>query len=192
MSDLNIITDAIIAAAEAEAKKISEKAEKDCAEIIKAAEEKANIEAEKYLKESAEKVKNITEIAESGAIKLLATDLLRQKSEMISSLLTECKQEIYKMDDKSYNELLVRLLKKHAHKNDSGIISFNKKDKERLSDEMSEEIQKAGLKIDEEFCDILGGFVLKYDKIDENCSVEEIFRSQYEKATDYLNKELFG
>ena len=192
MSDLNIITDAIIAAAEAEAKKISEKAEKDCAEIIKAAEEKANIEAEKYLKESAEKVKNITEIAESGAIKLLATDLLRQKSEMISSLLTECKQEIYKMDDKSYNELLVRLLKKHAHKNDSGIISFNKKDKERLSDEMTEEIEKAGLKIDEGFCDILGGFILKYDKIDENCSVEEIFRGQTEKATDFLNKELFG
>ena len=96
------------------------------------------------------------------------------------------------MDDKSYNELLVRLLKKYAHKNDSGIISFNKKDKDRLSDAILSEIKNSGLTMDENAANIDGGFILRYDKIDENCSVEEIFRSQNEKATDYLNKELFG
>lgn len=191
MSNLSIITDAIIAAAEAQADEILQNAKNTASKIIEEAEETASFEAEKILKQSAEKIKNIKEISENAAVKYLATDLLRQKSEMISSLLLECEQKIYEMDDKKYNELLVRLLKKYAHKDACGVIFFNEKDKGRLCDETKAEIEKAGLKIDDKPCDIKGGFILKYDKIDENCSVEEIFRGQTEKATDFLNKELF-
>ena len=191
MPGLDIITDAILDNAKADRKAILKKAEEKKQEILKEAKKEAEIIVSEIKKEALKKTENIENSIKARAQQDLSKELLKKKSELIKDVLNEAKEHVYSMPDEEYNKLLLSLLSKYAKETKSGEISFCKKDKERISDEVKERIEALKLTLSFEDKNIKGGFVLKYGKVEENCSVEAIFHQNREKITDFLNKELF-
>lgn len=186
MSDLSIITNAILEKANEEAGLLIKEAEEKKMQIINEAKAKAEQEAEIIKLQGDVTISNIKEVSKSSAVQGVSRDLLKKKAELIKDVIKEAKEYIYAMNDDKYNELLMRLLERYAHKNESGKIAFCEKDKGRIK------IQKYNLETQDAPENIKGGFILKYGKIEENCSIEAIFRNENERITDFLNKELFG
>ena len=192
MSDLSIIINAILEKANEEAELLIKEAEEKKMQIIEEAKAKAKKEAELIKIQSDSQVENIKEVSKSSAVQGVSRDLLKKKAELIKELIKEAKDYIYAMNDDMYNELLIRLLNRYAHKNETGKIAFCEKDKVRINSAFVAEIKKYNLETEDSPENIKGGFILKYGNIEENCSIEAIFRNENERVTDFLNKELFG
>ncbi len=192
MSDLSIITDAILGNAKAEADALIKDAENKRLQIINEAREKAEKEAEAIITQAQAQVKNIEEVSKSKALQSVARDLLKKKTEFIKELINDAKDKIYAMNDEEYNELLIRLINRYAHKGEAGKIAFCEKDRKRISSEFLSEIEKNRLEIEECPEKIEGGFILIYGKIEEYCSIEAIFRNENDKVYDFLNRSVFG
>lgn len=192
MSGLNIITDAILDKARAEADEIIKAAEQKKAEIIEEAKVEASNKCKIISDEADLKIKNIEANAKSSSEQQLSRDLLKRKAVFIGEVANEAKEKVYSMTDEEYNEILMSLLKKFAKSEKAGEIAFCKKDKERISEALNTEIKNFNLEISAEDAKIKGGFILKYGRVEENCSIEAIFHDKQEDITDFLNKELFS
>lgn len=192
MSDLSMITDAVLKKAREEADNLIKEAEDKKNQMIAAAEKEAEKEAQLIKEQALSQVKNIEEVSKLTAKQIVARDLLKKKSELIKGITEDTKNKIYAMDDEEYNELLIRLLNRSAHKDEAGKIAFCEKDRKRINQKVLSEIEKNKLEIESNPEKIKGGFILKYGKIEENCSIEAIFRDENDKICDFLNKELFG
>lgn len=189
MGGLEKITGHIIDNAKAEADEIIKKAEAQAAEIRKsscderekrkaAAEEKIKAECEKHLQMSSGKDRQ-----EQRQI------LLAARSKAIEDIIAEAKERIKNAGREEYLPMLKRLLES-AVTDKSGEIIFSKHDKEMLDDDFIAEfknISKGLLKISDETADTDCGFVLRYGKIEINCSVDSIFEDRYNELTDLVN-----
>ena len=127
----------------------------------------------------------------SSAAQKNAQSKLAFKMEMICSVMEKAKQNFLDMENSLYIEKLSKLLDSRAVMGEKGEIVFNKKDKEKLTKEFKAKLDKAGLSLSEKDADIEGGFILIYGKVEENCSVEAIFRENYEELVDFIGKNLF-
>ena len=191
MPGLDIITDAILNKAKAEREAILNKAEEKKQEILNEAKKEAEIIVSEIKKEALKRTENIENSIKARVQQEISRELLKKKSDLIKDVLNEAKEHVYSMPDTEYNKLLLSLLSKYAKNTDKGEIVFSKNDKERISNEVKDKIEALNLKLSFNDENIRGGFVLKYGKVEENCSVEAIFHQNREKITDFLNKELF-
>ncbi len=192
MSGLNIITDAILEKARAEADEIIKAAEEKKSEIMAEVKVEASKKCKVILDEAELKIKNIEANAKSSSEQQLSRDLLKRKAAFIAEAANEAKEKVYSMNDEEYNNILINLLKKFARAGKTGEIVFCDKDKARISEALKVEIKNLNLEISAENVKIKGGFILKYGRVEENCSIEAIFHDKQEEITDFLNKELFS
>lgn len=191
MPGLDIITDAILNKAKADREAILNKADEKKQEILKEAKAEAESLVLEIKKESLKEIENIHNSIKARAEQELSRGILKKKTELISEVLNEAKEYVYAMPDEEYNKLLLSLLSKYAKQEKSGEISFCENDKQRVSAEVKNKIKALNLTISFEDKNIKRGFVLKYGKVEENCSIEAVFHQNCEKVTDFLNKELF-
>ena len=189
MGGLEKITEHIIENAKAEADVIIKNAEAQTDEIKRNAsverakrkalfEEKINAECEKYLQMSSGQDKQ-----EQRQI------LLSSRSQAIESIISEAKQRIKNAGKEEYISMFKKLLK-NAVTEKSGEILFSKHDKEMIDAETIGEIDtisKGLLKISHELAEADCGFILRYGKIEINCSVDSIFEDRYNELTDLVN-----
>lgn len=192
MTGLNVITDAILEKAEKEANKILENAKKAFDESIEEARLSAKKDEDSMILDAQEKAENIMRAAKSAAEQKLSLMMLKKKSEIIKTTRALAEKKIYEMDRNSYAKLLGSLLDKYAKENAGGEIVFSKTDIEDMPKLLSDKIKAAGLEISAVPGEFSGGFILKYGKIEENCTISAIFDDNSEKITDFLNKKLFG
>lgn len=191
MAGLDIITDAILDKAKAEAEAVLKQACDEKTRILEEAKSEALKITQEIEEESLKKIKNIEASFKAKAEQAVSRELLRKKSELIEQTLLAAKEVVYKMSDADYNKLLESLLSKYADNGKTGEILFSKKDKNRISDSLKEQIKKCGLELSACEAEIDAGFILRYNKVEENCSVEAIFHDKKEQVTDFLNKTLF-
>lgn len=191
MSDLNVITNAISEKAKAEAKQLIEEARDKGSSIV----EKAKANAEKEIEDMEQQIKaEIIEIEENSKIvasRRLEMDLQQKKEELIEELIEKTEKHIYEMSILEYNMLMIELLNKNAHKAKGGAIVFCEQDRLRINSDLLSEIKNKGIEISDFSENIKGGFILKYGRIEENCSIEAILKNKKEILVDFLNKELF-
>lgn len=191
MAELQVLTDKIRRAAEEKAAEILTMAKSEYDEMLADAKAEGDREKVRIAEEARKEAERITTRAISSAAQKNAQNKLAFKMEMICSVMEKAKQSFLGLENSLYIEKLSKLLDTRVQKGEKGEILFNKKDKEKLTKEFKAKLEKEGLILSEKNADIEGGFILVYGKVEENCSVEAIFRENYEELVDFIGKNLF-
>lgn len=191
MNGLDSIIDAIIEEAKQQASKNMQAAESEKAVLMSEAEEEfASLEKERK-SELAQKAEMIIERAKANNDQYLKQQLMQTKIKFIQEVINEASNEIKKMPPAEYFAAMEKLIISNAHKAD-GIISFNAKDIANMPNGFIENLKIDGGSItqDTQPADIDGGFIIRYGDIEENCSLESIFRFKYDRLCDIINEFL--
>lgn len=183
---MSYISDKFIA--EAEAIKLEAKEKYDAHMQETSIEAKSQYDA--YMEKANAESKVQLEMAEGSARQLQAREILKTKNEAVENVLADSKNKIMSMNDKAYEALLISLLKKY-HDEKNGEIIFSKSDEKRDLKLLEKEAKALGLELSDKRANINGGFILKYGKIEENCSIDAVFKEKREELTDYINSNLF-
>ncbi len=175
----------IIAEANEEAKAILIEARKQAqeaySEIIRNAEE-------------ASKKKNI--LAKSGAESITRNRYLEVRNAIINDIISAAYEEIEKMTDDEYFDMLRRLCIKYISPGEY-VMYLNSRDLSRLPEGFEDSVnavvyETATVYIKKDPIDIANGFILKGDGVEINCTLRAVFDENMDNLKDMLNVRLFG
>ncbi len=190
MAQINDITSYILEKLSNEADAIIKEAQaKHDEELSKAANE-ADIRSKALVENAHAEAEKKIEMAKASAKQIVSKEILKIKNEAVKNVLSGAKNSITASSDKDYEELLISLLKKY-HENKKGEIILSSIDENRSLDLLKKEAEALGLSVSKEKKAISGGFILKYGNIEENCSLDAVFKEKEEELTDYINSNLF-
>lgn len=190
MAQIEDITSYILDKYKAEAKAIEDDASAKYESLINESKKKAEAEYDFIIKDTAKKAEMKLAMAESAAGQIMSGEILRVKNQAAAGVMTKAKEKILAMPEKDYEAFLISLLKKYNENKDGEIILSNA-DKARELKLLKKEAEALGLAVAKERMDISGGFILKYGSIEQNCSIDAIFKEKKEVLTDYINANLF-
>ena len=191
MAELQVLTDKIRRAAEEKAAGILAQAKSERDKIFADAKATGDADAVRIAEEAKKEAERITTRAISAAAQKSAQQKLAFKMEMINSVMEKAKQSFLEAENSVYMARLIKLLDSRAQKGESGELLLNKKDKAAVNAEFTAKLKEFNLTLSEKDADIEGGFILVYGKVEENCSVEAIFRENYEELVDFIGENLF-
>ena len=123
-------------------------------------------------------------------------EILLFKNKSISDIISAAKAYIKNLPDDEYFSFILKMIEKFSFRK-SGEVIFSRHDFQRLPEGFEEKINllfngKFKLKISSNSLEKINlGFVLVYGKVEENCSIDSIFRSNFEKFSDLVSKVLF-
>ena len=197
MAGLDVIINQINTSSKERIDEIQKNSDAECSKIL----DEAKALAQKKQKDIDERVKrNVQDIqdrADSTAQLKKRQALLACKQELIASMIEKSKKYFYEMPDTEYFSALVSVVEKYAN-NGNGEVYLSDKDLKRVPADFENKINEAAkkkggsLKISKETRDIKGGFILKYDAVEENCSIAALFDNSYEILVDKLQEVLFS
>ncbi len=170
------------------------KAEYD-AEMEKARKE-ADTEVQKILARAKSQADDLIARADSAAALEERRMILTTKQSLISDAIAQAKKAFVDLPAEEYFTRILNLIAKNALPRE-GEICFSKKDFERLPKDFAAKLvaalpEGASLNVSKEDAKIDGGFVLKYNGLEQNLSVEEIFEELKDQMTDAAGKVLFS
>ena len=186
IQDIKAQTDAkideLMTVAREKADAVIAKAQEDSDKTVKEAQTKAE-------RESAQ----VVERAHSSAQLKQQKMILSKKQELIEQVMGKAKETILSQSDSDYFEMIKKMVSRFEL-TEPGVISFAKRDLDRLPSGLQESIKEAvgaDVQVSDKPADIDGGFVLSYGGIEENCSIDAIFRSEREGLQDCISDILF-
>ncbi len=190
MNGLDSIIDAIIEEAQQQASKNIQAAESEKAVLMSEAEEElATLEKER----KAQLLRNselVIERAEAASEQYIKQQLMITKMKFIDEVIDTASEKIKAMQPAEYFAAMEKLVASSAHKDD-GIIAFNSKDLAAMPKDFIEncnaKINGGSIKLDDKAAEIDGGFIIRYGDVEENCSLESIFRFKYDQLCDMIN-----
>lgn len=192
MGGLEKILKEISASAEAEAEEILTIANREAAEIkIQCEKDKLSL-AESLKKETQDACMRLSSASEATAASEARRIILAAKTNAINKTIEYLKEEIKNSED--YFDILLTLIKNNSEAKD-GIIYFNQKDLKRLPEGYAEKIQsvaKGNIAVSPSTVDLDAGFIIKYDKIEINCSINSLFEEKKNSLFDIINKSFMG
>lgn len=196
MAGIEKITEAIALDAEKKAAEIIETAKKEAEAIINNAKEECRIfsEEQKAVREKAEKIEDGRTASQKERV--LKLRILKEKQEIIESVLAKAKEKLLTKSDSDYTELLLTMVEKSAL-GEAGEVLLNKKDRSRVAADFikkaNEIAEKKGgsLTMSDDEADIDGGLILRYGRIEINSSIESVFDENREHLVDVVNKVLW-
>ena len=183
---------------------IKAQADAKAEELLTAAKEKADAviaeaqkDADKQMADAEEKARRdsdqVIERAHSSAQLRQQKMILEKKQELIEQVMDKAKETIRGLSDEDYFSMIEKMASRFSL-SEPGVIRFSKKDLDRLPAGFADKIRQAvggDGKVAEEPADIDGVFVLGYGGIEENCSVDAMFRSEHEGLQDCVAGILF-
>lgn len=190
MNGLDSIIDAIVDEAQQQASKNIQAAQSEKAVLMSETEEElAALEKEckeKILKDS----EKVIERAEAANEQYLKQQLMITKMKFIDDVIKSAQEKIKAMSTDEYFAAMEKLAEVNAHKAD-GIIAFNKEDLARIPKDFAENCSKkidgGSVKLSDKPADIDGGFIISYGDVEENCSLDSIFRFKYDELCDIVS-----
>lgn len=192
MGGLEKILKDIADSAELEASKILEASNREVAEIKIQCEKDKLALAENMKKETQEECMKVSGMIEAAANAEARQIILSAKSKAIAENIEYLKENIKKSDE--YFDLLLTLVKTYSEADD-GVMYLTKKDLDRVPADFAEKAQecaKGNLTISKETVDLDAGFIIKYGKIEINCSIDSIFEEKKNRLSDIINESLKG
>lgn len=190
MAQINDITSYILEKLSNEADAIKKEAQEKYDEELSKASHEADMRADALIENARNEAAKRIEMSKASAKQLVSKEILKIKNEAVKNILYGAKESIIKGSDKDYEDLLISLLKKY-HENKKGEIILSSIDKTRSLDRLKKEVEALGLSVGSDSSAISAGFILKYGNIEENCSLDAVFREKEEELTDYINSNLF-
>ena len=192
MSGLDNITSHILENAKSEAQVILNDAKEKASEI----NSEYSIKAQKIKDEFKLRIQNETDrIAQMGDAsdrQVRREIILNTRNELIDEIINESVNKIKNMPDEEYKNILLTILK-NSQTGAEGEILFSKRDKRFADSEFCakcDEITNSKLKISDETANIESGFIIRYGKIEQNCSIDAIFEEKHNIFTDLVNNNL--
>lgn len=191
MNGLDKIISGIALEAEAEAEKIKAEARAKAEKIIsRAREREAEILRDAEAK-AAEESRSIAMRAEAAGRAEEKRAILREKQSIITDVLNNTVQTVLDYKPERYFNFMLRLLDKYAEERPGEII-MSETAKTWITPEFSSAIAEKGLKISDKSGDFHGGFILVYDEIEENCTLDALLESEHDRLHDIISRFLFG
>lgn len=196
MAGIDSIIDQIRAESKAQCDALLSEADNEANEIINS----AKAACDSISKQTDDKISHMNAQAKTNsgnsARQAKRRVILDAKQEIISEVIDKAAAYIAQMPDGDYFDLLGKLLRENCQAKD-GMICFNGKDLGRLTDKIRKDYEKicedkgGTLKFSSDTVDISAGFILIYGGIEQNCSIEAIFRQDRDKLTDIVSNILF-
>lgn len=191
--------------------KIIEKIAEDSAEECKTILSEAKAQADKIVadarNEARKKANDITDkakaqadkklaVSKSGAESITRNRYLSVKNAVVNDIISAAYEEIEKMSDEDYFDLLYKICLKNVETGEC-VMRLNEKDLKRMPRDFEDRIngavfEKAAVQVSRKPYDIENGFVLIYDDFEINCTLRTVFDSEMDKLKDILSRELFS
>ena len=191
--------------------KIIEKIAEDSAEECKTILSEAKAQADKIVadarSEARKKANDITDkakaqadnklaVSKSGAESITRNRYLSVKNAVVNDIISAAYEEIEKMSDEDYFDLLYKICLKNVETGEC-VMRLNEKDLKRMPRNFEDRIngavfEKAAVQVSRKPYDIENGFVLIYDDFEINCTLRTVFDSEMDKLKDILSRELFS
>ena len=189
MGGLDKITEHIINNAKKSASEIIDEAKRKADEIKRlsdAEKERLTVENGEKIKTECEKIMQMAASADRQNEKQAILDV---KNFVIKSIIKESEDRITAMEKTEYLEFLKNILK-NSLTGEKGEILFSSDDKKLIDNDFIAEIKKisdGALEVSDEAAQIDKGFIIRYGKIEQNCSVRSIIEDKYSELTDLVN-----
>lgn len=173
------------------------KAEEQAAAIREDAEKEAANATAKIFRESDARLADVGSRAKSAAALAKRQLLLQKKQDLISEFTMKAKQKFAELPDNAYFEAIEKLIQKNALPR-AGEVIFCKKDLDRLPIDFAIRVQRVAdmkggkLGISKDSRDMNGGFVLLYEGMELNCSLDALFDTNKEMLQDKIQAMLFS
>ena len=187
--------------------KIEEDARADCEQVISEAKRKAGEILQSARQEGerlkTERVENahkmcefVVELAYSRAETERKRAALVEKVKIIEEVISQALVSLKCLPVSDYFSALKKLASEYALSG-SGLMLLSKADLERLPKGFEQELNKGlgegkSLKVASEPADIDGGFILKYEGVEQNCTFEALFEANLDEIKDAASKILFS
>ena len=179
----------IINNAKKSADEIISNANKKADEIKKSAEEEAKkLSLENDLKIKAE-CEKIRQMAESENRQNERQSVLDTKNRVIKEIIRSAEEKIVNLKTAEYAEFIKTILK-NSITGEKGEILFAKADKDLVDAVFiadCDKITNGMLKFSDETAPIEKGFIIRYGKTEQNCSIKGIIEDKYNELTDLVN-----
>ncbi len=191
------VIDKILADANAQAEKIQAEADQ------KQAAEQKDLESqlEQFKKETAKLAQNAAEDKKAQMLAAARMDIAKQhlaeKAKLLDEVFSKAKEQVLKMPDDQYRQLMKKLMLKAEETGDEEVIlDINEK---RIDDEFIKDVNrelgpgfKGNLRLSEEKQPIEAGFILRRGKIKNNVSLGVLLQTAREELEADLARELFS
>ncbi len=115
--------------------------------------------------------------------------LLDVKNSVIKKIIKDSEEKIISMDKEKYLEFLKTILK-NSQTGETGEILFSSADKKLVDDDFIDECNKITggvLQFSNETAPVEKGFIIRYGKTEQNCSILGIIEDKYNELTDLVN-----
>ena len=189
MGGLEKITEHIINNAQKSADEIIANANQKAEEIRKSAEEegkKLSLENDLKIKAECEKIR---QMAEAEKRQNERQSVLDTKNRVIKEIIKSAEEKIVNMEKAQYADLIKTILK-NSITGEKGEILFAKSDKNLVDAAFiadCDKITNGMLEFSDETAPIEKGFIIRYGKTDQNCSIKGIIEDKYNELTDLVN-----
>lgn len=195
MTGLEKIVEKIATDSAASCSAIVEKAAKQAENIVAQARNEARKKAALIVEEAQKEADKRNAIAKSSAETITRTRYLETKNAIVNDIVSAAYEEIEKMDDEAYFDLLYKLCVKNVETGEC-VMYLSKADLERLPRNFEAKIngdvyEKAAVQISTEPKDIENGFILDYGDFEINCVLKNIFDDSMDIIRDALCRNLF-
>lgn len=196
MTGLEKIVKEIEDEARSEAAAAQDKARTEAAQILEAAKTNAAEERAKIEAATKQEVADIERGRESSKALQRRQRTLQTKQTVLDETLAKALDELYKLPDEQYFDLMAKLAV-GAAQDGEGEVLMNEKDLARLPGSFERHLNKEladgkKLKVAKETLPIDGGFILKYGDIEENCSFAALFSARKDEFSDKIRGILFS
>lgn len=196
MTGLENIQEKILAQSKLNCEKIITEANEKAKAILVEARQKAQKTYSDIIKsaEEASRIKSV--LAKSGAESITRNRYLEVRNAIINDIISAAYEEIEKLSDEEYFEMLRKLCFKHIAPGEY-VMYLNSHDLSRLPDDFEDSInsliyETSAVYIKKEPIDISNGFVLKGDGVEINCTLRAVFDENMDSLRDALNIRLFS
>lgn len=192
MSGLDKILEYISREAQAEADQILSEAKENAQKILASGKKEAQDMAEAIRKQSKLDTAAMVDRIRSNADLSEKRIILQAKQDKIEAVIDKALDRLEHLDDAEYMHTIGRMIDRYSYASgQKGVISFNRRDLDRLTDDVRKKAQEHSLKLSEGPVDIRGGFILSYGDIEENCSFDVLISTSREELQDKIGRLLF-
>lgn len=182
-SDADTSSDKIIAAANAQAKRMTDEAA-----------QQVRKEAVEIAARSAREAKNTINMAKSTAKYNEKQIILAAKVTAVRDVIKAAKKSVDDLPDNIYFAYIARLFDHYA-RNEEGIMHFNAADLARLPNDfdkiLASKSQGKPVKISMKPIDIPNGFILSYGEVDENCTFDALIDDNLDEIKEKIAEIIF-
>ncbi len=194
MNGLDSIVEKILKEAKEEADALLAEANQKAGAILAEADKEAQRQVEEKKALTAKQADSIRAAKVSAAHLSGRERILAAKGEAIDQILKEAKQNLLSLPEGQYFAMIRKLILAHARP-EEGEVLLSQGDKERLPKRFLKEInaglEGGSLSLSEEAANIDGGVILRYGGVEENCSLDALFRDRRERLQDRVAQVLF-